>query len=196
MNASREGDTGGPAASNRAPEGSKKKELKGGSHSQHEHLQTIQNQLDAFVEAHPNSRVFAAVQSGYSNHIPTLFKWNIGTHYTKLKETFVHACTQRGGRLVAAQLHEDLVGLADPVLIAQVAERLVQLFIAAGLIGDKLGDLMIKCVAGGGGRGEGEQPSIDRCSNQYPGVQKLCISCVPSGSQQLLLCWHYSDHCT
>lgn len=186
MNASREGDTGGPAASNGVPKGSKKKELKGGAHSQHEHLQTIVNQFNKFVEAHPNSRVFAAVQSGYSIHIPTMFKWNLGPHYsTKLKETFTNACAQQGGRLMAAQLREDLLGMADPILIAQVADRLVQLFIAAGLIGDKLGDLMIKCVAGDGGRGEGEQPSSDCCSIQYAGAHQSC-----SSSGQLLSCWH------
>lgn len=165
----------GPAGrTDGAPEGSKKQGLAVGFKAQHNHVKTIRKVIERFAEAHFNSRIFVAVQSGYSDAIAFMFENNLGTDYPKMKEAFITACCQRAGRLVVADLREELLGIGDPVLVAKVIERILQLFQAEGLIGPKLAELMRKCVAGGDRRDEGEQS--EKCfSNQHVGVNPVML---------------------
>jgi hypothetical protein len=79
-----------------------------------------------------------------------------------MKDMFNTVCTEAAGRLVSTRLRKELLELAnnDEALIAKITDRIVELFIAEGLVGPKLQEMMLNCVAGGDGLGSGDHSSM------------------------------------
>ena len=127
--------------------GGASKQLQSGAPAQWRHLQTLRNHLDAMIEAHPGRRVFIGLQSGYSTDIPLPKMANMGDHAASMKESFVKACAERSERLVAVRLRKDLKELASPELVAKVVERLLELFVADGIIGRRVACLMLNSAS-------------------------------------------------
>lgn len=124
------------------------KQLASGSGPQWGHLHTIKNTAKALILAHPGLRIFVAVQSAYSQEVPVLVDNNLGKYAGQLKDVFMDACADLGERQLAVVLREELVKLADPQLVRRVAERLVELWTAEGVLGPWLASSMLKIAAG------------------------------------------------
>ncbi|KAL4434416.1 hypothetical protein ABPG75_000857, partial [Micractinium tetrahymenae] len=164
MSASQEGGAGGPAASSRgappqpplqpqpqpaaaaAARSTQKGPKKEGSGAQYKHVQTILNKLMEFTVTHKQCRVFACVQSGYSADIVLCLGHNLGPYYPKLKDAFTSACSEQAKREQVARLREELADLGDGALVAQLIDRLLELWVADGLLGPKLADMLRRSV--------------------------------------------------
>jgi hypothetical protein len=157
-------EAGRPAASTAgAPVGKKKRgPLMSGRKRQYEHVKHLKAYCEEFKAAHKGCRMFMALQSAHSTDILIFTENNMEGWGPKMKDMFTSACTQAAGRSVATLLREDLLELANnnEALIAKLTDRIVELFIAEGLVGPKLRDMMLNCVAGGDGLGSGEHSSM------------------------------------
>lgn len=141
MSASAPPTEGGPAASSAPKAG-----LQSGSQPQYKHLRTLKASVTSILEAH-NTRLFLAVQSGYSNDILVLMMHNLGSFGPALKELFMGACTEMTGcQPVVNKLRKELAELADPALVVKVVDRLMEIWKAEQLVAPKLANILMNCV--------------------------------------------------
>ena len=155
MSTSQHDGADAPAASSVPREGTKNR-LQSGPGPQYKHKEHIKSYLNAFREAHSDCRLFACIQSGYSTDIVVVLAHNISGYGPRMSDLFSEACTKQGGRVVVARLRSELAELGDPVLVAKVTERLLELFLADGVVGRKQAGMMRSCVVGAKGLDDGE----------------------------------------
>ena len=126
--------------------------LKSGKDAQHDQWKTLANRGETHILSHPGCRLALFLQSAYSADVFISRTHNLDGHAAKLKQLFTDICADEAGRVPAAvlctELRSQLAGLADEVVIAKIAEVLVELWLVSEIVSKKQATMMINCVAG------------------------------------------------